>query len=388
MNSINTKLDINFKAKPFSQKEATIILRELSSKNVKSVDLFCHTSADEDTINSAKVFYNWLTSLGKNVRICVEKSETKQLYFDENKYKIKYDNKISDKAVLLDFNSKERITDSVAKILSKFSSQDIFGLDHHAKSQHTIGGSLYVDDSARACCAILSRFFDKLNIKLNNEDLQSLYCGIVSDYQKSGFLKVEKDSNKYIVKETKKLLEDKNALEVYQNINRSLNETKKQEILSRLDVLSRLSPDEKALQEKIFSNVQFSKNKDIAYVVIDPKDELWQRVGMDNRTTSAIMKDFRLRVLKNANDELLQPYNDDLKKVKTVIVFYRKNPETNEYRMSIHSKENKALEIIEKATKINPSITAGGHEDRAGGKIDSINLKDVQNFVNAMINQA
>ena len=48
-------------------------------------------------------------------------------------------------------------------------------------------------------------------------------------------------------------------------------------------------------------------------------------------------------------------------------------------------KSNSALKLIDNAKISNSQITAGGHPDRAGGKIDSIAENDVRNFVNALV---
>ena len=66
-----------------------------------------------------------------------------------------------------------------------------------------------------------------------------------------------------------------------------------------------------------------------------------------------------------------------------MIAFYRKD---DEYRMSIHSRSNSAIRLIDYVKEnLNPDIIAGGHADRAGGKIDSVSKKDTMKFVNDFI---
>ena len=53
--------------------------------------------------------------------------------------------------------------------------------------------------------------------------------------------------------------------------------------------------------------------------------------------------------------------------------------------MSIHSRSNSAIKLIERAKELNPDITAGSHADRAGGFINSIEEKDTKKFIQAFI---
>ena len=41
--------------------------------------------------------------------------------------------------------------------------------------------------------------------------------------------------------------------------------------------------------------------------------------------------------------------------------------------------------MIERAKELNPDIKAGGHADRAGGFIGSVEEKDTKNFIRAFV---
>ena len=387
--SMNSTLSTNlsFRAKPIPKDVINKTTRNLLAKRVKDVDIYCHSSADEDTVNSAKVFGNWLIENGKSVNFCVPRNEVKDLYFDTRKYNLKKSEIPADRAVVVDFNAQERLSDSFKNLFAQNKPENIIGYDHHTKGEAPLNGNFYVDDSAKSCCGVLTRFFEGLDRKLNKSDTKSLYCGMVSDYKKSGLLKITKENNAYNVQKTEKLLNDKNSLEVFNKLDKQLSLEEKNNIYKHLDPLSRLTQNEKLLRKRLFRDIKVTPNGKMAYIVIPPKDKLWQKVGMDTPATSEILKDLRVRVSENPSnvDFLSSGQKKDMKNVDTVIAFYRKSGSFDEYRMSIHSKSNSALKLIDNAKISNSQITAGGHPDRAGGKIDSIAENDVRNFVNALV---
>lgn len=379
--------NISFRAKPIPKTVINKTKQELLNPKVSTVDIYCHTSADEDTINSAKVFGNWLISKGKEVNICVAEKDTKDLYFNSKDYNIKQNHKPANKSVILDFNAKERLPQIYSTVYEKTKANNIIGYDHHKSGDNKLKGKFYIDDSAKSCCGVLTRFFDGLGEKLNKKDTKSLFCGMVSDYKKSELLKITNNKGKYTVIKTDKLLQDKNSLEVFEKLENSLSKREKTDIYKHLDPLSRLTNEEKMLRKHLFENIHVSKNGKLAYVAIPPNDKLWKKVGMDTSATSEILKELRVKVSTNDfNIELLNDkQKEKLKNVDTVIAFYRKSSDTNEYRMSIHSRSNSAIKLIERAKEMNSDITAGGHADRAGGFINSIEEKDTKNFIRAFV---
>lgn len=385
MENLSINSNIRFKAKPIPKSVIDRTQKELLDKRINRIDIYCHSSADEDTINSAKVFYNWLTRNGKDVKICVPKAEVEKLYFSSKDYNLKGNSKtIPDKSVVLDFNSKERLGSSYTDLFNCNPSKNVIGYDHHTPS-NKLNGDFYIDDSAKSCCGVLTRFFEGLGIELPKKDKKNLYCGMVSDYKKSGLVTFNKTQEGYELIKTDKLLKDKNSLEVFNKIDNSLNIKDKQEIYTHLDPLARLTKDEKQLRKRLFSELQVSPNGKMAYVVIPPNDNLWQKVGMDTPTTSEILKDLRVQVSTDSQkvNMLSDEQKQKMKNVDTVVAFYQKD---NEYRMSIHSKSNSALKLIDFIKgNINPDIIAGGHADRAGGKIDSLQPNDVNAFVSSFV---
>lgn len=385
MDNFSINYNIGFGAKPIPKSVIDKTKKDLLDKNINRIDIYCHSSADEDTINSAKVFYNWLTKNGKDVKICVPKAEIEKLYFSTKDYNLKgCNNVIPDKSVVLDFNSKERLGASYTDLFNRNSHQNIIGYDHHTPS-NMLKGNFYIDDSAKSCCGVLTRFFEGLGEKLSKNDRKNLYCGMISDYKKSGLLSLNRTENGYNLIKKDKLLKDKNSLEVFNKLDKSLDNKDKQEIYIHLDPLARLTSDEKILQEKLYSQLNVSPNGKMAYVIIPPNDKLWKKVGMDTPTTSEILKDIRTQVSTDSQkaEFLSDEQKLKMKDVNTVIAFYQKD---NEYRMSIHSRSNSALKLIDYIKEnINPNIIAGGHSDRAGGKVDSLKKEDVNNFINSFI---
>lgn len=378
---------LNFGAKPISKKIINQTKAQLLDKNIKEVDIYCHASPDEDTVNSAKVLSNWLTANNKKVNICVTDEYIDKLYFDTKKYNIKKSSNNADMSLVVDFNSSNRMPETYKELYSN-NSKKVLGFDHHLPEKDALlSKKIYIDDSARSCCSVIARFFEGMNQKLNKEDLKNLYCGMVSDYKKSKLLSIIKKDNKYSVIQSENLIKNKNAKEVFDNIDKNLNDKEKQKILKHLDVLSNLNSDEKAFQKQVFKNMQVSPNGKLAYSVVEPNDKLWQKLGMDNPTTSEILKDFRQSVLEKDSSKFSSKQKSMLKDVDTAIVFYRKSDNENIYKLSIHSKSNSALDLIKKVQEnYNPNLIAGGHEDRAGGKIMSIDTQNTHKLVSDFVN--
>ena len=78
-----SKVSPTFCAKPMPKNVAQSLKDQLLSKQVKTVDIFCHGSPDEDTVNAMKVMYNWLKQNGKKVAACLDDSETTGLYLNK-----------------------------------------------------------------------------------------------------------------------------------------------------------------------------------------------------------------------------------------------------------------------------------------------------------------
>ena len=388
MNSINTSPNINFKAKPIPKSVIERTKAELLQPKIKNIDIFCHTSADEDAINSAKVFANWLIANGKKVNICAPKSELKRLYYNPKEFILKNTTIPADKTVIVDFNSSERLSKTNKELLKKVNDSNVLIFDHHTLGDTPIKGKAYIDDTAKSCCSVLLRFFEGVGQKISKKDSKSLYCGMVSDFMKSKMLNLENKNGGYNLIRTPKLYKNKDSVEVLNKLETSLTKTEKNNIYKHLDVLSNLTPQEKVFQKNIYSKVKISDNGKMAYVVIPPNDKEWASLGMDTTATSTILNHLRGGISENSQNVkfLTSEQKEKMKNVDTVIAFYQKSEFSNEYRMSIHSKSNSALDLINYVKQNGKSkISAGGHTNRAGGKIDSIDEKDTNNFVSDFI---
>ncbi len=399
--NINSKL--SFTANKMPKAQAEYFNKRLLSSD--SVDIFCHIATDEDSFNSAKIMYDYLKANGVKPRILC--NNAKENYgFNEEKYDIVDFSKSpapknkAQRALCIDFSESTRIRGRAVKYLHSFPQSDIFCIDHH-HPEHPISDSNiinksykkaprlksikngYIDTTARSAASILVRFFKALNIHLSTSQINSAFCAMVDDMNKANFINIQ---NGRIVK-TPKLINDKNADEVFEMVSSQTNDDKQSEIISHLDVLAHLNEKERKFRQNLFNNIHISDNKKFAYAVIKPNDELWREIGGDNSITSKILRDFRLRVLahnpqdKFINDEQLK----NMQEVAAVAVFYP-DYKTDRYRISIHSNKDYAMKIIEyNKVHYNTDLTAGGHEDRAGGSIHSLDESVCSKWVNDFI---
>lgn len=358
----------------------------------KTVDIYCHMSPDDDTVNSMKTFAGWLKRHGKQVSVCINPKETKDLYFKPEKYTIKTGSQISDAvlpdvALVLDFNGKSRIDKAYREEFEKCKPENVVCFDHHIPMENPIEGNVYRDETAMSCCGIVYRFFESIGEKLTKKELKSLYCGVLSDYRKSRLVEI---SNNELIK-FPKLDEDKNSKEILERIEKQLDKKDKVQIYRHLDILSNLTKEEKALKKYLYSKVEVTKNGKLAYVVLDPEDEAWRSVGMDGTRTSTIIRELREKLVSDKTNKNFSPEQQKkIKDVKGAIVFYRKKDTTDStYQMSFTAKGNYAQKIVDYIREnINPNLEEGGHPNRRGGKIYSIAQNEVNAFVNSFLTAA
>lgn len=390
-NTINSSqkesYNTSFKAKPIPQEIAQAFKKGLLDKSVKTVDIYCHTSPDEDTINCAKVLYKWLKKAGKKVSMCFNRDEVTGLNINPLFYNIKPKNSsvIPDKALCLDFNGYERIPHNYGKSFLLNGLQNVFCLDHHSKAATYLNSkNMYVDDSAYSCSGVVYRFFEAIGEKLSKKDTKNLYCGMLSDYRKSKLIKFKQNESGAYSFRKPLLFEDKNSVEVLDKIENSLSNREKSKICKHLDVMSTLTKKEKEFVKNTVNEIS-TNSKNLAYIYIDPKDKQWSDMGMGTRRNRDILKDLRLRLLNGLKDDEL--FTDNQKKrfenLKAVVVFYRvSNSPDSAYKMSIHSKDGYAEQLTRYIREnINASLIAGGHPDRQGGIISSLETDDVLKFV-------
>lgn len=373
----NPTQNVAFCAKKMPTEVSKTLMKKFSAG--QSFDIYLHSSPDEDAINSAKLIYNWLKKMGKDVYICVHEHDTKGLKFNPKKYKIKQGSKPSDIAIVLDFNGNDRVPKPFDKMLKRYSPDQLVIIDHHIKSNRALNGFSYVDLTARSCCAIIYRFFESIGYKLTSSDSRNLLCGIISDGVKSKILKLK---NNRLLK-TKSL--DKNSHEVLEGVQKHLGPKDRMKIYTHLDIISNLNHREKIFRKRLVREIQVTPNGKLAYIVINPGDKQYAALGGDNVRTSAILADLRLRLTNGINkDELFSNQQKaKLEKIEGAIIFY---PTTIGYQMSVHTKKEYAQCLIEAVRKINPGLIAGGHPNRAGAKIFSNKKEDIQAFINSFLN--
>ena len=118
--------------------------------------------------------------------------------------------------------------------------------------------------------------------------------------------------------------------------------------------------------------MKITANGKFAYTIIPPNDKEWYSLGGDNLVTSGIMGDFRISTLENSN------------KIDSVAVFYQ---DKNGYKISIHSKTGKVVELFDYIKKSYPEIQCGGHPERGGGSLQTFDEKQSLDWANKIIKE-
>ncbi len=382
----NPNKNVSFGTKPMPKNIAERIFKAV--KQETNINIFTHSSPDEDTVCCAKVIYNWLRKMGKSVSLSLNENDLGGLFINSANYKIKKNNQQnSDLLFLLDFNSPVRIPKGYT-IDSKSAQNKVIGLDHHEVDKNSLlDGNSYIDTESKSCSGIVFRFFEALGIPLAKKDMENLYCGILSDYKKIKYISYTQDqNNKSVLVKSKALLDDKNSLEVLDRVESSLSPRSKSKIYAHLDVLANLTAEEKAFKDSLPSMVQVTPNGKLAYVIISPDNKQWMSLGCDETRNSIILSDLRQRLINNNLDSenFTAKQKEQLKNIKGTIVFYRESPESGSiYKMSLLSKDDYTMRLISYIkTHLNPELVAGGHSERAGGSINSCAPKDVNQFIN------
>lgn len=396
----------SFKANRIPQEEANYLNKKMMGAN--TVDIFCHAAADEDAYNSAKTLYLYLESKGKTPRI-ISSDEPDNFGFDKQRYNILTTDNINsetekaDLATCVDFSKRERVLPNVQEYLSKYSNDKIIGFDHHSCCSDIIPSTMhvtkqyqsvkdipfeepknfYVDSSSKSCSAVLYRFFNAIKEPISREQLKSMFCGMSDDMSKSECIKFANDSDQVKIVDLPKIKDDTNTKEVYYGVVSQLEENDKIDIISHLDVLATLTPEEKAFQKRLFEDAKVTENGKFAYVELPPDDEQWMLLGADNKRTSRILRDFRIRAIEHEKDDpIINKMNDKYKNVQAAAVFYSR-PEDNVYQISIHTKEDYAKKFNDYIRKnLYPELTAGGHANRGGGRIFTLDKNACKEWVN------
>ncbi len=356
--------------------------------SAKNVDIICHESTDKDSSNSALALAQYLKSKDINSRIILSQDinslniKDKSLTIVQAK-DLKPDNK--EKIVFcVDFSSKERVADNVSDYIKNYK---IYGIDHHCDTDITndficiekplntnsidARKAFYVDISAKSASAIIYRMFEALGENISKLQAYELLSGLLSDCNKKGL--VQCDGKRETITLSQNFIEDKNSFEIFKKLISKLNKQDIKEIIKSIDLTCNLTPLEKEFQKYLHKHLQFSKNGKIAYSVIPPNSRLWSDLNEDNSTTSTIMNRFRQEILNSSHD------------IKAVLVFYKSN---QNYRLSAHCKQDNLLEFfkyVQNHTDKNIPQSMGGHPNRGGGKLKSLNEKDCKQWISDII---
>lgn len=401
----------SFKANQMPKEQALHIDKKL--KEADTVDIFCHASTDEDSFNSAKTMYLYLEEMGKKPRIIV--SDNPDLYgYNTQRFNIQLmkdaDKNVdrADLALCVDFSKDERLNQHSLDYLKRFPEDKIVGFDHHLESGFLIKDAVriaqsyesvkdmpkfepanyYIDPSSKSCSAVIYRFFEALNTKLSREQLSSLFCGMCDDIKKHGVINYEKSADDlYEIKLNNSTRVDNNTKEVFDKVSSSLSSERKHKIAEHLDIMRNLMPDEKTFMKRLFDGVQFNENGKFAYFIIDPMDEDWMKFGGDTNRTSTIIRDFRIRLLKNnPNDPLIsEDLREKLANIEVSGVFY---PDYDEeiYKVSLHSKKDYVARYQNYVRdNLYPALQAGGHGNRGGGRITTLDEEKCRKWIDYFI---
>lgn len=371
VNNLNTPNNLSFKAKPMPIEEALRLKSALSKGGTSGI--YPHDSADLDAAKGSNFLKRRLKKWQQKAVIFAENRGLKYLGFSKKTVHIQYAK--PDNLISFDHGSTERFPKVFAKALEEIPPENRVVVDHHEESKDTAikCGYSYIDATAKSCCAIMYRLVEALGEKLNKNDLRDLYAGMLSDYEKSELVKFK---NSKLIKQPA-LNQDKNAKEVLEKVEVQLSQKDKNKIYRHLDILSNLTPKEKALRAKLLSQVQVTPNGRLAYVIIPLNDKKWASMGMDTIRNSDILRDVRLSILNSRKT------NEKLKNIEGVMIFYREKPSDDSlYKMSIHSVNHYAQQLTDRVKATTDLKTTGGHPDRSGGRIFSVKQDDVQVFIN------
>lgn len=365
----------NFSANKMSLSQAKYMDNEF--RKAKTADIICHDMTDRDGANSALAMWEYLTSLGINSRVILQQKTPKMLGLRRYDFDfMQADNKeeiekiIPDIAFCVDFGEKERIKPNVLEHIKK--AGKIMGFDHHL-GQDIIDENCvllnsqlkdneipqtkvayYTDTTAKSATSVIYRYFEALNLEIDNKKAYDLFLGLVDDGVKRGIISCDGESG--TISPKKELLADTNAYEIYSKLKEKLNDGQIASIAKSVDIIASLNDEQKMFKNSLEERMKLSKNKKIAYVEIPSDDLEWIKLGGDNTVTSTILNRFRTSILNNPK------YED----VKIVFSFYEAN---GTYRLSAHTKDCNLLDYfkyVEDNSIPNFTKNSGGHPNRGG----------------------
>ena len=367
-------MEVNFEAKPISNNQATRLSNQL--RKCVSADIICHNSSDEDALACAKAL-QWFLDKQKIVSRIISDNATDTFEINDKNFKIidtisqKLPQKI-DNAICVDFSSLSRMGLELANLIKK--SKNLICIDHHINSDiNDLTNDIYIDTTAKSCSGILLRMFEGLKLSLPSKIKKILYCGMCDDFRKNNYIRFDESLRPI---QTNLLKNDLNSYYLYQKLINDLSQNDKDEVISHLNVLSRLSPMQKNFKDSLEARMKTVANGKFGFIEIPENNLEWKALGGDNKFTSSIMSHFRVNILENP----IYPNLD------SIAIFY---PVNNAYRLSIHSKSDNVLNLFNQIRKQKiPNLIAGGHANRGGGCINSTEPEVCHDWVVKIVDSA
>jgi phosphoesterase RecJ-like protein len=164
-----------------TDKTLLLQLRQISKTIKQSQTFFIagHIRPDCDSLGSCLALYSVLKRLGKKAEVyCLDEIPDTALSI-KNSSKIKreiHKKKIFDCAFILESSSLERI----GNIISKNQAKKIINIDHHLIN-YKFGDINWIDPSSSSVSELLLRLFEFMKIKLNKDEAECLYYGLLTD---------------------------------------------------------------------------------------------------------------------------------------------------------------------------------------------------------------
>lgn len=380
-------MEISFKANIINRTQAEHFYNKISK--AKKIDIICHKSADEDAIACAKAIYWLVNKLNKQARIFTDSTDAFRV-LEDNKFIINTSKgfDIKDRAdtiFCVDFSSFTRVNNRIANYIK--TAKNLLCLDHHEnpdisnnfieireklnnkKINKLRSGDVYVDTTSKSCSAIVLRLFQALNIFPPKRVNESLFCGMTDDLRKHKYISY--DSSLEPIK-SDLFKKDKTTFNLYEDLSNKLTKKEKDNIISHLNIFLNLNSSQKGFQKRLSNEMKIAANGKFAYTVIPPNNKEWNSLGGDNLITSGIMGDFRIKTIEKNKD------------IDSVAVFYQ---DKNGYKVSIHSKKGKILDLFEYIKKTYSNIQCGGHPDRGGASIQTFDEKLSLDWANKIIKE-
>lgn len=148
-------------------------------KQSKTFFIAGHINPDCDSLGSSLALRSVLKRLGKKAEVyCGDEIPDAALSI-KNSSKIKKNppkNKIFDCAVILESSNLERI----GNLISKRQAKKIINIDHHLINSN-FGDVNWIDPNSSSAAELVLRLFEFMKIKLNKDEAESLYFGLLTD---------------------------------------------------------------------------------------------------------------------------------------------------------------------------------------------------------------